>query len=309
MTPRCQLFHFLYIIAWFSLSVSAVRASVEDTTSDIYSQTAALSLRGSEPRCSEKHISRLDTKSFVGNREWFHQIRFDSLDLVSKGYDPTISKIAQNVMSLPADLSGKKVLDIGAYDGAYSIEAAKRGATKVVSVDYFAWVGKNKHYFHNYCFARKYSGFAHIIDYKWCPVEELSPAKFGGNKFDYIFFFGILYHADNPIGYLRRVLLMLEPGGTALVETVVDLLELPYPALKFYEGETRLNGDETNDFGPNEIAVCALMRKAGFTDVKVLQRNYENLLNVQMTKAALDAHPRLNQPQNARTTFVGKAPL
>merc|ERR1711907_408931 len=116
--------------------------------------------------------------------------------------------------------------------------------------------------------------------------------------------FGILYHADNPLGYLRRVRSMAKPGGLVLIETVVDMLDVPYPASAFYEGPTLLNGDQTNDFGPNELAVLAMMRKAGFKDAKVSQRNFINLLKGQMSPKVA-ALRNWNVAVNARTTFIG----
>ena len=45
-------------------------------------------------------------------------------------------------MALPDDFSGKSVLDIGAWDGAYSFAAERRGASRVVAVDSFCWNGE-----------------------------------------------------------------------------------------------------------------------------------------------------------------------
>ena len=41
-------------------------------------------------------------------------------------------------LQLP-DLSGKTVLDIGAYDGFFSFEAERRAAACVVALDHYVW--------------------------------------------------------------------------------------------------------------------------------------------------------------------------
>ena len=70
---------------------------------------------------------------------WFH-----SLDLGDGHVTPGIKapdQLAAEVASLnlPARLTGKSVLDIGAWDGFFSFEAQRRGARRVVALDHYAW--------------------------------------------------------------------------------------------------------------------------------------------------------------------------
>ncbi len=39
------------------------------------------------------------------------------------------------LLRIPADLTGKTVLDIGAYDGFFSFEFERRGAARVLAID------------------------------------------------------------------------------------------------------------------------------------------------------------------------------
>ena len=39
----------------------------------------------------------------------------------------------------PLSLHGKSVVDLGTWTGAFAVEAARRGASKVVGVDHFMW--------------------------------------------------------------------------------------------------------------------------------------------------------------------------
>src|SRR3989338_8472945 len=43
-----------------------------------------------------------------------------------------------NAMRLP-DLNNKTVMDIGAWDGFYSFEAERRGASRVLALDHYVW--------------------------------------------------------------------------------------------------------------------------------------------------------------------------
>lgn len=57
-------------------------------------------------------------------------------------------------------------------------------------------------------------------------VEDLSPETVGG-PFDVVLFLGVLYHAPDPLGYLRNVRRVT--GDVAVIETAVDLLDVAVP--------------------------------------------------------------------------------
>jgi hypothetical protein len=82
-----------------------------------------------------------------------------------------------------------------------------------------------------------------------------------GGTFDVVLFLGVLYHAPDPLGYLKRVRSVT--GGVAIIETVVDLLDVPVPAAAYYANAS-LNNDGSNHFGPNPMAVEGLLVDAGF---------------------------------------------
>lgn len=72
---------------------------------------------------------------------WFH-----SFDL---GEGEAISGLKRlDVLTKEADaifansVEGKSVLDIGAWDGFFSFEAERRGASRVVATDHFCWSGE-----------------------------------------------------------------------------------------------------------------------------------------------------------------------
>ncbi len=63
---------------------------------------------------------------------WFHIIEVAPGVFTPGAYD---CRVLFNMLDLPRDLSGRRVLDVGARDGYYSFELEKRGAD-VLAVDY-----------------------------------------------------------------------------------------------------------------------------------------------------------------------------
>src|SRR6476619_3020009 len=79
-------------------------------------------------------------RSRVATGEWFHSIEL-APGLVTPGRDPTAGGV--QALQLPESLSGRSVLDGGAWDGYFSFEAERRGASRVLATDSFAWSGPN----------------------------------------------------------------------------------------------------------------------------------------------------------------------
>ena len=59
---------------------------------------------------------------------WWHQIEI-APGIVTPGPDHSAEKL--KLFQSPADLTGKRVLDIGAFDGFFSFECERRGAAEV----------------------------------------------------------------------------------------------------------------------------------------------------------------------------------
>ena len=164
-------------------------------------------------------------------------------------------------LHLPGDLSGQTVLDVGCWDGFYSFEAERRGARRVLATDSFTWQRKSWGSKDGFDLARRVlkSGVEDLeID-----VLDLSPERVG--VFDVVLFLGVLYHMKHPMLALERVAAVTR--RLLVVETVIDLLYAPRPALAFYPG-AELNQDDSNWFGPSPSAVEAMLRAAGFPRVE-----------------------------------------
>jgi tRNA (mo5U34)-methyltransferase len=209
-------------------------------------------------------MSRDDLQARADAIRWWHTIDLGH-GVVTKGVDHAQAARLSR-LHLPADLSGRSVLDIGAWDGFFSFEAEHRGAARVVAADYYSWhgtgwgTGQGKAGFE---LARKALG-SRVEDVD-VDVMDLSKERIG--TFDVVFFLGVLYHLPNPLLALERVAAVTD--GLLVLETVVDMVGFGRPAAAFYPGR-ELNGDPTNWWGPNEAAVCGMLQSVGFTRVEVI---------------------------------------
>jgi tRNA (mo5U34)-methyltransferase len=164
-------------------------------------------------------------------------------------------------LRLPEDLSGQTVLDVGCWDGYYSFEAERRGARRVLATDSFTWQRKSWGSKEGFELARRALG-SRVEDLE-IDVLDLSPERVG--RFDVVLFLGVVYHMRHPMLALERVASVT--GRLCIVETVIDLLYVPRPALAFYPA-AELNQDDSNWFGPTPGAVEAMLRAAGFRHVE-----------------------------------------
>jgi SAM-dependent methyltransferase len=195
---------------------------------------------------------------------------------VFKGiYTPGVNLIEEmcDDLQLPRNLAGRRVLDIGAWNGCLSFECERRGAREIVALspEDPDQSGFNK--------LREVLGSTRVR-YVRGTVYDLNPRQL--EYFDTVLFCGVLYHLRYPllgIDNIRRVC-----KGEVYIETVVSDAQLIVPEGKqykiipmeevsghllttplwqFYRFD-ELNGDPSNWFGPNCAAVIQAFESAGF---------------------------------------------
>ena len=159
----------------------------------------------------------------------------------------------------PLDLTGCSVLDVGAWDGFFSFEAKRRGASRVLATDQHIWT-VHPHARRNFEIARQLTGLP--IDDQFLDVHELTADRVG--QFDYVLFLGVFYHLVDPIRAIQELSRIARKG--IIIETHMALNWLPWPAMRFYPS-TEKSGDPTNWWGPNRACVMGLLRQAGFNKV------------------------------------------
>ena len=173
---------------------------------------------------------------------------------------------------IPQDLSGKTVLDIGCNAGFYSMEMKRRGAARVLGVDY------DEDYLAQARFAAEVEGLD--IEFRKLSVYDVATLN---ERFDVVFFIGVFYHLRHPLLALDLIhehvandLLIfqsLQRGSDVIVPVAEDYpfvdtahFDDPgYPKMHFIEHS--YSHDNTNWWAPNRAASAAMLRSAGFTIV------------------------------------------
>jgi tRNA (mo5U34)-methyltransferase len=171
--------------------------------------------------------------------------------------------------AIPADLSGRTVLDIGCNGGFYSLEMKRRGAARVVAVDY------DEDYLRQARFAAQATGLD--IEIRNLSVYDVAAL---GERFDLVLFLGVLYHLRHPLLALDLIrehvvgdlfVCQSMQRGEAAEEPLEDdypfsetaIFERPgFPRMSFIEH--RYAGDWTNWWVPNRACTKAMLRSAGF---------------------------------------------
>ncbi len=184
--------------------------------------------------------------------------------------------------AIPHDLTGKTVLDIGCNAGFYSIEMKRRGAARVLGIDF------DERYLAQARFAAETVGLD--IEFQRLSVYDVASL---GERFDVVIFMGVLYHLRHPLlaldlirEHAARDLLVFqslqrgnqdeprplpddEHFNVAMpferrVSNVPSMFERPdFPIMHFVE--KRYSNDPTNWWIPNRACAEAMLRSAGFT--------------------------------------------
>ncbi len=191
---------------------------------------------------------------------WYHTIDLGG-GVVTPGVDDSPQRLAR--IELPRSLNGLSVLDIGAWDGFFSFECERRGASRVVAADYYSWHGSGWGTKEGFTLAREVLG-SKVEDID-IDVMDLSPERVG--SFDLVLFLGVLYHLRHPFLALERVGSVVR--DRLILETVVDMTGFSRPAMAFYP-DRELNRDPTNWWGPNVPAVRGMLRSLGFEEVEAV---------------------------------------
>jgi tRNA (mo5U34)-methyltransferase len=187
---------------------------------------------------------------------WYHSIELPSGETIAgiQTLQQLRNRIAQ--FPIPQDLTGKRVLDIGAWDGWFSFEMERRGA-RVLAIDN----AKRTRFLK----AREILGSK--VDYQIADICRVTARDLG--RFDIVLFFGVLYHLKHPMRALETVCDL--STDLALVESfVTDDGSQPAapPVMEFYE-TTELLGQFDNWVGPNTSCLLAMCRTAGFARVEL----------------------------------------
>ena len=160
------------------------------------------------------------------------------------------------------DLTGLSVLDIGAWNGFFSFEAKRRGASRVLATDSYCWAHPSLRGRETFELARTALGAD--VEAREIDAADLSPDAVG--TFDVVLYLGVFYHRYDAIETLAKVAVLAKQ--LLIVETHLDLRDLSVPAMIFYPGRELAN-DPTNWWATNEHCMKALLLGHGFTEIEV----------------------------------------
>ena len=186
-------------------------------------------------------------------------------------------------LQIPQDLTGKSVLDIGAWDGFFSFECERRGAARVLAIDTFAWdhYGKDG-------FLLAHEMLKSKVEHQRCAAEDIDVATLG--TFDLVLFLGVFYHLRSPIQVLDRIRAVTT--GTLICEThaLVPAFHEKYPLVSFFPGdglEAGLKYEFSSE--PTIEAMRQMLRSSGFTKVDV--KHMPSMRWLKKIKAAITTRP------------------
>jgi tRNA (mo5U34)-methyltransferase len=202
---------------------------------------------------------------------WFHNLDLNGVRTAPDHFlgDYPAVKWRRFGDAIPADLTGRTVLDIGCNAGFYSIEMKRRGAARVLGID------SDPAYLSQAAFAAEVKQID--VEFRQLSVYDLGLI---GERFDVVLFMGVFYHLRHPLlaldlihEHVARDLLVfqsmlrgsseVEPVGANYAFSETELFDRPgYPKLHFIEH--RYANDPTNWWVPNRACAEAMLRSAGF---------------------------------------------
>jgi len=203
--------------------------------------------------------------------QWFHNLDLGGVKTAPDHFlgDYPEVKWQRFASSIPDDLTGKSVLDVGCNAGFYSIQMKRRGADRVVGID------MDEKYLDQARFAAKVSGaeieFRNLSVYRVAELHE---------KFDLVLFMGVLYHLRHPLLALDLLhehvvadLLVAQSMLRGSSESIEVPPDFPFWQSELFEDEQfprmyfiekRYANDPTNWWIPNRACFEAMLRSAGF---------------------------------------------
>src|SRR5919112_1041960 len=181
-------------------------------------------------------------------------------------------------------LEGLRVLDLGCNSGGFSVEAHKRGAEYVLGLD-----GVDR-YIEQAAFVKTALDIGDSVEFRNVGVYDLDPDEVG--RFDVTFFFGLLYHLENPVLAMRKVSAVTDHVLVVDTNTILagDKQETPLWRMSFPSPVTSPDdplastglwrNQEYCELKPNAAAVTGLLKLGGFDRVRLLAPTADGLPEV-----------------------------
>ncbi len=220
---------------------------------------------------------------------WYHTIDLGD-GVVTKGIS-----VQETSAAVIPEVTGRSVLDIGAWDGKFSFAAEQAGASRVVALDHYAWgvdfVARGAYweectrngtlpdqsrdetdFWHPDLPGRRGFEFAAaalgskvepvVADFQTVDLDQLG-------QFDVVLYLGVLYHMKEPLTCLERLRAVTKE--VAVIETeAVHIEGLDHEVLLQFHAGSSLRTDFGNWYVPTIEALHNLCRAAGFSRIQTV---------------------------------------
>lgn len=243
------------------------RAVFPNVVSTGHTETNQITIMPESTLAHKGSIMNEELKNEMNSIRWWHRIELEE-GLFTPGevvHGADGSDYATTRFGMPKDLSGKTVLDVGAWDGFFSFEAEKRGASKVVACDVSMGAGGNWGGTTGFNFAKKV--LKSNVEFKECSIEDLISNNIG--TYDIVMCYGVLYHLQNLIPALKNLAAVTKEYAlieTAVLPAVMDT-NPTFPLCAFLNG---FNNDPSNYWYPNTQCLAAMLQFCGFKRIELV---------------------------------------
>lgn len=231
-------------------------------------------------------------KKILAQPYWYHRI-----ELPDGNITPGWAPIEPEKYAIPDDMTGLRVLDIGSWDGYWTWEALKRGASEVVAIDNFSdELGlkdqPKRTGWETFDLCREAFEFTISTDtedvwyrtnksdgtYQHVKRVEMSVYEIPTlGKFDVVFFFGTIYHLKHPLLALERISEVCT--GEIYIESAILDDYSPYRnqvgrgynnndvVMEYYPGP-QYGNNESNWWVPTLQCLGSMVASLGFKNLK-----------------------------------------
>lgn len=195
-----------------------------------------------------------ELKAAVASHTWWHRIDLGN-GIVTPGQCPhgqTDEELSLR-WGLPSDLTGKSVLDIGCWDGLFSVACLRRGARRVAGIDVIRR--------ETFRLVMDAVGLGTKSTHRRCDAQD--PLHYSVNV---ALCFGVIYHVERPLEVIRNA--VLAASELVLIETAL--------AAQVHAGNdgtrwVQVRGHDNDRFNvwyPTPDAVVDAMQVFGCVDVQ-----------------------------------------
>ena len=199
--------------------------------------------------------------------KFYHKVRLNDGTYTSGCED--VEKVRPKYIFDELDFDGKIVLDVGCWDGYFSFEAEKLGASQVVSFDDPAcrWGGVDGYAFlHNHFKSRAHFVKGNVYDLRNTFLDK---------EFDIVLCYGLLYHLSDPLYALQNLFYVCK--DTIVFEGHFSDIDVPCLELTPYK---YFNNDGGNIYMPSIPYMELIGKYNGFKLEVISNKHHGGRLNL-----------------------------